>query len=89
MWRKADESKLGSIILCPINVSDETDMITFSNELSSIDWHIPKRIILVIGRDMNFQIGKDENKFYLQIPVKQVWRKSSRFFTHERDSIEK
>ena len=48
----------------PTNVSDETDIITFYNELSSLVWHIPKHNIQTISGDMNAQIGKDEsNKF--------------------------
>ena len=41
------------------NTSDETDITTL------YDWHIPKHV-LIIGGDMNAQIGKDENdKFCL------------------------
>ena len=54
------------IISCynPINVSEETYLIAFYNELSSLVRNIPKRNILVIGGDMNTQIGKNlNNKF--------------------------
>ena len=48
------------------NVRDETDLIAFYNELSSLVRSIPKHNILVIGRDMNAQIGKNvNNKFSL------------------------
>ena len=43
------------------NVTAETDIITFYNELSSFDWHIPKHNVLIIGWDMNAQIGNDGN----------------------------
>ena len=42
----------------PKNSSDETDLITFYSELSSLVCSIPKLDILIIGRDMNAQIGK-------------------------------
>ena len=47
----------------PTNTSDETDIITFHHELSSLVWYIPKHNVLIIGGDMNAFIGKDENKF--------------------------
>ena len=52
-----------TIISCysPTNVSEETDLIVFYNELSSLVCSIPKCNILVIGRDMNAQIGKNVN----------------------------
>ena len=43
----------------PTNVSEETDLIAFYNELSSLVHSIPKHNILIIGRDMNAQIGKN------------------------------
>ena len=46
---------------CPTNASDETNLITFYNELSSLVRCIPKHYVLIIGGDMNAQIGKDEN----------------------------
>ena len=55
-------------IICysPTNVSDETDLIIFYNELSSLILSIPKRNVLIIGGDMNAQIGKNvNNKFSL------------------------
>ena len=51
---------------CPTNVSDETDHIAFYNELSSFVRSIPKHNVLIIGWDMNAQIGKNvNNKFSL------------------------
>ena len=47
------------------NASDEKDLDTINNELSSLVCSIPKHNILIIG-DMNAQIGKNENiKFSL------------------------
>ena len=46
----------------PTNVSEETDFITVYNELSSLVRSIPKHNVLVIGGDMNAQIGKNLNR---------------------------
>ena len=57
-----------TIIICysPTNASDETDLITFYNELYYLDHTILKHTILIIGGDMNAQISKNENnKFSL------------------------
>ena len=57
-----------TIISCysPTNVSEKTDLIAFYNELSSLVRSIPKLNVLVIGGDMNAQIGKNVNhKFSL------------------------
>ncbi len=57
-----------TIISCysPTNVSDETDLIASYNELSSLVRSIPKDKVLIIGGDMNAQIGKNvNNKFSL------------------------
>ena len=53
-----------TIISCysPINVSEETDLITFYNELSSLVRSNLKHIVLIIGGDMNAQIGKNINQ---------------------------
>ena len=56
------------IISCsyPTNARDEMDLTTFYNELSSLVRSILKHNVLVIGGDMNAQIGKNENnKFSL------------------------
>ena len=45
----------------PTNVSEETELITFYDELSSLVRSILKHNILVIGGDMNAQIGKNRN----------------------------
>ena len=55
-----------TIISCysPANVSEETEQITFYDELSSLVRSIPKHNMLVIGGDMNAQIGKNGNNKY-------------------------
>ena len=50
----------------PTNVSEETDLIAFYDELSSQVRSIPKHNVLVVGGDMNPQIGKNgSNKYSL------------------------
>ena len=61
-------SNPSATIICysPTNVSEETDLIAFYKELSSLVRSIPKHNVLVIGRDIYAQIGKNENnKFSL------------------------
>ena len=55
-----------TIISCysPTNVSDETELVTFYEELSSLVRSIPKHNLLVIGGDMNAEIGKSRNNKY-------------------------
>ena len=55
-----------TIISCysPTNVSEETELDAFYDELSSLVCSIPKHNILVIGGDMNAQIGKNGNNRY-------------------------
>ena len=51
----------------PASASDESDITTFYDGLSSLARHIPKYNDLIIERDMNVEIGKDKNeKFSLQ-----------------------
>ena len=56
-----------TIISCnsPTNVSEETELVAFYDELSSLVHSIPKYNVLVIGGDMNAQIGKNGNKYSL------------------------
>ena len=57
-----------TLISCdsPTNLSEEIDLITFYNELSSLVHSIPKHNILIIGGDMNDHFGKNVNhKFRL------------------------
>ena len=55
-----------TIIPCyiPTNISEETELVTFYEELSSLARSIPKHNRLVIGGDMNAQIGKNRNNKY-------------------------
>ena len=55
-----------TIIFCysPTNVSEETELVAFHNEQSSLVRSIPKYNVLVIGRGMNAQIGKNGNNKY-------------------------
>ena len=55
-----------SIISCynPTNNSEETELIAFYDELSSLVRSIPKHNILVIGGDMNAEIRKNGNYKY-------------------------
>ena len=52
------------LLLQPTNVSEETKLVTFYDELSSLVRSIPKHNMLVIGGDMNAQIGKNGNNKY-------------------------
>ena len=55
-----------TIISCysPTNVSEETELVTFYDELSFLVRSILKHNVLVIGGDMNAQIRKDRNNKY-------------------------
>ena len=55
-----------TIISCysPTNISEETKLATFYDELSSLVRSIPKHNLLIIGRDMNAQIGKNRHNKY-------------------------
>ena len=55
-----------TIISCysPTNVSEETELYAFYDELSSLVRSIPKHNLLVIGGDMNAQIGTNGNNRY-------------------------
>ena len=46
------------------NVSEETEQVTFYEELSSLVRSIPKHNLVVIDGDMNAQIGKNRNNKY-------------------------
>ena len=54
------------IISCynPTNVSEETELVALYDELSSLVRSIPKLNVLVIGGEMNAQIGKNRNNKY-------------------------
>ena len=55
-----------TIISCysPTNVSEENEIVTFYEDLSFLVRSIPKHNLLVIGGDMNAQIGKNRNNKY-------------------------
>ena len=55
-----------TIISCysPTNVSEENEIATFYEDLSSLVRSIPKHNLLVIGGDMNAQIGKNRHNKY-------------------------
>ena len=55
-----------TIISCysPTNVNEETELVAFYDELSSLVCSIPKHNLLVIGGDMDAQIGKNGNNKY-------------------------
>ena len=55
-----------TIISCysPTNVSEETELVAFYDELSSLVRTIPKHNVLVIRGDMNAQIEKNRNNKY-------------------------
>ena len=48
----------------PTNISEETELIAFYDELSCLVRSIPKHNVLVIGGDMNAKIGKNGNHKY-------------------------
>ena len=55
-----------TIISCysPTNISEEIKLATFYDELSSLVHSIPKYNSLIIGGDMNIQIGKNRHNKY-------------------------
>ena len=70
-----------TIISCyrPTNVSEENEIVTFYEDLSSLVRSIPKHNLLVIGGDMNAQIGEKKQKQQIQPTqrVKQEWTTSN------------
>ena len=58
-----DSNRSTRIISCysPNNARDETDLDVFYNELTSVGRSIPKHNVLIIGGNMNAQIGKKVN----------------------------
>ena len=63
-----------TIISCysPTNVSEETELVAFYDELSSLVRSIPKHNVLVIGEDMMPKSGKTEttNKAYTKRQIR-------------------
>ena len=66
MVAKFNGNPRATIVSCysPTNVSEENEIVTFYDELSSLVRSIPKHNMLVIGGDMNAQIGKNGNNKY-------------------------
>ena len=52
-----------TVITCysPINVCNESDLISFYNGLFFLVWNIFENNVLIIGGNINVQIDKDEN----------------------------
>ena len=74
-----------TIISCysPTNVSEETELIAFYHELSSLVRSLPKHSVLVIGGNMNAQIGKKRKpQIHPTQLVKQEWTASK--IIHDR-----
>ena len=64
----------------PTNVNEETELVTFHEELSSLVRNIPKLDLLVIGGDMNAQIGKKQKQqMQPSQHVKSEWTTSNWF----------
>ena len=61
-----DGNPRATIISCysPTNVREETELVAFYDVLSSLVHSILKHNVLVIGGDMNAQIGKNRNNKY-------------------------
>ena len=61
-----NDNPKATIISCysPTNVSEETELVTFYEDLSSLVRSILKHNLLVIGGDMNAQIWKNRNNKY-------------------------
>ena len=74
-----------AIINCysPTNVSKETDLIAFYNKLSSLVRTIPKHNVIVIGGNMNVQIGKNVNHKFSLHNSSNKWGTSNRFHTRK------
>ena len=55
-----------TIISCysPTSVNEEAELVAFYDELSSLVRCIPRHNVLVVGGDMNAQIGKNGNNKY-------------------------
>ena len=76
-----------TIISCysPTNVSEETELVTFYDELSSLVRNTPKHNMLVIGGDTNAQIGKNgNNKYSLHNTSNRNWQHLSDFMIENR-----
>ena len=69
----------------PTNVSEETEFVDFDDELSSLVRSIPKHNVLIIGGDMNAQIGKKgKNKYSLHNTSNRNGQHQSDFMIENR-----
>ena len=76
-----------TIISCssPTNVSEETELVTFYDELSSLVRSIPKHNLLVIGGDRNAQKGiNGNNKYSLHKTSNRNWQHLTDFMIENR-----
>ena len=60
MWATLNDNTC-TVIVSSYSPNDASDITTFYNGLSSLDWHIPKHNVLIIGGNMNHRVSKDEN----------------------------
>ena len=69
---------IAAIISCYslTNVSEETDLINFYNELSSLFRSILKHNVLVIGGNKNAETGKEVNHKLDDIFINKRWNNS-------------
>ena len=83
-----NDNPSATLISChsPTNVSEETELFAFYDELSSLARSIPKHNVLVIGGDMNAHIGENVNhkfnlhnssntngKYLTEFPLENRW----------------
>ena len=82
---------LGTTILScysPTYASDKTDLIPFYNKLYYFVHSISKHNILIIGGDMNAQVGKNKsNKICLRNISKKRWGTSNRRGTSKKPNV--
>ena len=71
----------------PTHVSEETDLIAFYDELSSLVLSIPKHNVFVMGGDMNAQIGQNVNHKFSLHNLSNRNREQRTDFTLENRSI--
>ena len=82
-----NDNPKATIISCysSTNVSEETELVTFYEELSALVRSIPKHNLQVIGGDMNAQIGKNRNnKFSLHNTSKRNGQHLTDFMIENR-----
>ena len=68
-----------------MNASEDTELVAFYDELSSLVRSIPRHNVLVIGGDMNAQIGKNgNNKYSLHNTSNKNWQNLIDFMIENR-----